>query len=259
MTQSLSDRLHALAGEAAAQEGRARILCETGATPDHILDEIDTTVLASALTFNTGDAQLTLHVAGRRLHMISGPSIGLDVPEDLLERPISMEDADARARIADILHRLLEASPRLSVTSTPSSDLDAEGGDSLSLAALQADLGLDLSLDDDHLPAIERFIARVEGQVQAYIRLSGNRLQSTQGAVSDISSLKIALTTQLSKFQMRRNSDCPSHSEPSLTLLAEVQQPGCGLGLAVHGEDTLLFSVENSNFPHVFKAFNRLM
>ncbi len=255
---ALSRRIAQLANQAPEFDGKARVISKENPSIDDLIDVIDGTVLASALTFDTGAARLTLHVAGRRLHLISDADGSVEDGGSVFGKPLAVEDETLRANAAEMLRMFMDGASVLAVVAEASRDIDGDAPDSMSVDSLRKALGVD-AIDDAHLPQIERLLARVGDQMSAWILMSGNRLESTSGSVADISGLKIALTTQLSHFEQTRAKSCPSHSEPSITLFMNSANVGQCLGIATFENSKLLFSLSKGEFAPVCRAFRRVL
>ncbi len=250
----LSRRLAALANETPEFDGRARVLSQSGATIEQLIDEVDNTTLATALTFDSGNARLTLHVAGRRLHMICDADGSFSDENSVFGKALAVEDEALRENAASLLQGFVSNAKLLAVVSEVSTLIDGDAPDSMSIDSLRAACGVD-TIDDSHLPQAERMLARVGDDLTAWIRMNGNRLESTSGNVAEISGLKIALTTQLSVFEQNRLQNCPSHSDPSITCFLDAANSGQSLGIAIFEETRLLFSIETSKIALACRAF----
>lgn len=247
---SLTERLAALAAETPQFNGTARQL-DTADPFLALLDEIDTTVLSAALEFATEKSSLRLLVTGRRLHMI------LDgAPDDLLNTPLSPDDAQLIERTAQLLADFAEGATTLQVThSAPPKDA-SDTPDRVSARALAAAYGL---VDDDpDAPVQERFTSRMGDTILAAIHLTDRAADDITGAAAEIAALKIALTTQLSRFLEARTETCASHSDPSLTLWSDVNAPGVSIGLAVFGAPAILFALPTSEIGKATAAFRQV-
>ena len=253
----LSGRIAELANETPEFDGKARVLNQSGARIDQLIDEIDRTLLASALTFDTGKARVTLHVAGRRLHMICDADGSLVDGSSVFSKPLTMEDEALRTHAAALLQDFVANGDLLAVVSEPSTLIDGDAPDSMSIDALRSACGID-TIEDSELPQMDRFIARASDHMSAWIQMNGNRLGNTSGNVANISSLKIALTTQLSTFEQNRLRDCPSHTDPSMTCFLDAAEAGQSLGIAVFENGKLLFSAQTSEIKHVYRAFRQI-
>lgn len=259
MTQqtALSQRIAALAEETPEFTGKARVLNQTGCSIELIVDEVDQTTLAAALTFDNGNARVTLHIAGRRLHMICDVDGSVDDPSGVFGKPLAVEDAALRENAAALLQNFAATGNVLAVMSEASNLVDGDAPDSMSVESLRAACGIEI-IEDAHLPQIERLLARSGDKISAWIRLNGNRLDSTSGSVADISGLKIALTTQLSAFEQSRRQNCASHSDPSITTFFDVSTSGQSLGIATFENETLLFAIQTVDFSHLYRAFRQI-
>ncbi|MEO9819579.1 MAG: hypothetical protein ABJQ34_07680 [Paracoccaceae bacterium] len=253
--QSLSDRIAALAEETPDFEGRARVLAP--ADLETLLDTIDSTVLPCALTFDTGTAQLTLEVAGRRLHAVKSVGGDLTASDRLIDQPLSMDDEILRAATAKLLKTFLDDATTLTVSISPAAADVLDDAESLSVATLREDL--DLGANDSALPVFERFQSRTETYMTAAIHLRDGNLVQTSGSVAHTVSLKIALTTQLAAFRDARNKVSKSHSEPSLTIFADAIESGISLCLATIGSEMLISACTTPDISAINKVFRRIV
>lgn len=253
--QSLSDRIAALAEETPEFDGKARILA--AADLETLLETVDSTVLPCALTFNTGPAQLTLEVAGRRLHAVKAVAGELTASDRLIDQPLSMDDEVLRAATAKLLKTFLEGATTLNVSISPAAADVLDDAESLSVATLREDL--DLGANDSALPVFERFQNRTESYMTASIHMRDGSLVQTSGSVAHTVSLKIALTTQLAAFRDTRNKLSKSHSEPSLTIFADAIETGTSLSLATIGSETLISACKTPDISEINKVFRRIV
>ncbi|MEO9514904.1 MAG: hypothetical protein ABJH45_20300 [Paracoccaceae bacterium] len=253
--QSLSDRIAALAEETPDFDGQARVLAP--ADLETLLDTIDSTVLPCALTFNTGSAQLTLEIAGRRLHAIKGVEGDLKAPDRLIDQPLSMDDEVLRSATAKLLKTFLDDATSLNVVISQAAADVLDDSESLSVATLREDL--DLGANDSALPVFERFQNRTESYMTAAIHMRDGALVQTIGSVAHTVSLKIALTTQLPAFRDARKSVIKSHSEPSLTIFSDAIEAGVSLCVATIGSEMLISACNTHDISAINKVFRRIM
>jgi hypothetical protein len=127
--------------------------------------------------------------------------------------------------------------------------------DRVSVGQLNAALGR--VVDDPNAPPVERFINRMNDSFLATIRLTNRVSKDMTGNSADLAQLKIVLSTQLSAFLDARAEACASHSDPSLTMFADVLEQGTTLGLADFGEDAILFSVPTGQIGLAQQSFYR--
>ena len=254
--QTLADRIKALAEEEPTFDGRARVLASSTIDVVLILDEIDASVLPAALKCDGGPVQMTLQVAGRRLHGIADVA-GLDVPDSLEGQTLSMEDEGLRMAAARLLEAFAARSIGLKVTADTADPALADNPESLSVSGLRQALGLDD--EDADLPPFERLFNRILPHSEAVLRLQQGQLVSTEGDPARATMLKVSLTTQLQTFLQERENRCPSHTEPSLTFFADVLEPGIGISVATFTGETLLAAVKTEALSDHFRSFARVL
>jgi len=231
---SFEDRLTALAEESPKFSDGARVL-KTSDALSIILDEIDATVLASQLTFHSDRGALTLLVTGRRMHKITAGA-----SHEVLNHPLDPDDSILTQAAGQALQAFALDVRELRVAHNPVAG-DANMSDRVSVQQLSNALGL--VSDDPNAAPHERFVTRMEDAFTATIHLVDRGVKEMTGDRMDQTQLKIVLTSQYSAFLNKRRSTCPSHSDPSLTLLADVIEVGTTLGVADYGEHAILFSI----------------
>lgn len=248
---TMADRISVLAAEIPVFEGRARVLAQDDASLEHLLQEVDETVLPTALTFDTGVATLTMMVGGRRVHEISQASGTLNLPEVLNGTALSMEDTRLQSEAAKLLRAFLPGGGRLLVMTNRTDAGLIDRPESLSIGCLRAALGI----GEEDLSPGERLMRRAGDAVKAHILTRDGNIQSSSGSSIMAASLKIAMTTQLRTFLDQRQKRCASHEDPSLTLLAEVVEEGCGIAVVIFAEETLIAAVPTTHFADMSAAF----
>ena len=252
--QTLSDRIAALASEDPVFVGKSRVLDVTEGATEALLDALDSTVLSSRLTFQSAASRLVLDVAGRRLVQIETASEDVKIPEAILGQPISMDSAEALEQLARAIYSFTGAATELKVEAEP---LRATArGDTVSVAALRDALGATAARKESPM---DQMLAQAGDKILAVLRLEGNTVAQTKGAIAQIETLKAAMTGQLETFLSQRATSCPSHSEPSLTLCTDSISPGVGLGLAVIAEERTLFAFETVATAEIYRIWKRAL
>lgn len=249
-TPSRADLLAALAEEKPDFQNDARVL-DTANPLTAILDEIDATVLPAALTFDADGKTLTLMVSGRRLHRMTDGA-----PASLRDRPLTVEDTALTEQAARALEAFAADVIALTVAHiAPPEGLDMS--DRVSVDALATALGRDA--EDSDLPPEQRFLTRLGDAVTAVIHLDNRVAGEMTGSPADLAGLRIVMTTQVSAFLDARSDQCASHSDPSLTILADAIAPGVSVGLAVFDTHSILFSIASDALPRASDVFRRLI
>ena len=247
---TLTAYLATLVSETPQFQNGARVLDHSSAR-DTLFDEIDATVLPAVLTFESDTASLSLLVTGRRLNrIVSGGGAEVD------GKALSPDDAAMTKAAAQALADFADAAKELRVRSTAPEHDAADMSDRISIRALQNALGM--VVDDPDAPPLERFVTRMGEAITASIHLDDRVAAQTTGPNIDVAGLKIILTTQLSAFMDARIKNCPSHSEPSLTLFADVIETGTSAGLATFDTQTLLFTCTTADLPIANDAFRKV-
>lgn len=244
------DRLSALAEETPTFEGRARHL-DTANPVAAILDEIDAAVLPVTMRFETGTRSLALIVSGRRLHRISEGA-----PDEVLDTPLPVDNTALTEKAARVLETFADGADTLVVTHDAAPD-DMDMSDRVSVTALADALGLGAS-DATAAPS-QRFLGRMGDAITTMIHLDDWVAGDVAGTPSDLASLRIVLTTQLSTFVDTRRAKCASHSDPSLTLFADVEGADASIGLAVFGSQAILFRLPTAALPQAADTFRRII
>ncbi len=249
---TLHRRLAALAGDAPGFSHGAQVL-ETDNAVAVMLEEIDTCVLPAALIFDRGDAELHLSVSGRKLHKVVAVTGEIEVPEDVVGAALAPEDETRLAAVGELFTAFAENAAQLHLRRAAASEDSTELSNRVSVAALSRAIGL-RDPSDTRTP-YERFAEDLDAIAKACILLEDGAVKGTKGAIAGISALKIALTTQLSQFLRTRESTCPAHTDPSLTLLADVVEPGQSMGVAVLGAHIALFTYDSADMYALQRAF----
>lgn len=252
MDPTLAARIAALAEEQPAHIGRARVLDLRRGVTEALLDEIDATVLAATLLFETETKSLRLKVAGRRLLSVVE---GDDVADAALAgQALGSPNAEHVQFVAGVLSDFTSEARSLRVTSTP--ERAEAGGDSISVEALEAAMGLETDAPDASIS--ERFLKRAEGHIKALLHLDDGTVTATKGAIAQVQSLKIALTTQLSPYLEAREANCPSHTDPSIIFCQDTISEGVGLAVGVIGSEVLLLAYQSGNMTALATAWRRV-
>ncbi|MFK7874575.1 MAG: hypothetical protein AB8B71_02180 [Paracoccaceae bacterium] len=248
-----------LAGEVPSFVDGFRVLQGEPGSVDPILNEIDATVLAAILTLKTDQSSLRLHVAGRRLYMLSEATGGLYVDPDLLNQPLSMDDVKIHGRVVPVLKTLACDGGKLRVKSEPQQDHAIEAAHSLSVDVLRSLANIQPAyVARENLTAGELFLAQARAHVSSGIVLNQSRISESFGTVEDIASLKTMLKTQVAAFDAKRTTKCPSHREPSLTFWMDALQQGSSVVLATFDDMRLLCAVDNGSFTSLFAQFKKI-
>lgn len=251
--KTLADRIAALAAETPEMDGAARVLSVRGGVLEAMLDEIDQTVLGAELQFETDGKRLALLAGGRRLVALRAVD-GVDAPDAILGKPLSMDASDEVAAVAGVMNAFAEGATRLKVASAISNDADVD--ESVSLTALQSALGI--TPDDPDATSMQRFLARIGDHAAASILLKDGAVEDSSGDKALLQSLKIAMSTQLRGFLDSRSKTCPSHTDPSLTFCADTLSNKVGMVIAIHGEDIALIAYRASGLGEMCRAWQRV-
>lgn len=264
---TLAAQLAALASETPRFRDGARVLWPgstlTGPQDafEALAQEIEATVLPATLRFEAGPgAYVALHVAGRRVAEVLSASG--EVPEGLIGAPLEPEEPARVAQAAQLLARFAEAAEAeaegqggLIVRHDPPAAGQSERSNRVPVALLLQALGRE-AIDPD-APPCAQMRTRLGDTATAWIRLEGAHEADSGGASVDLAGLRIVLSTQLPGFLAKRREDCPSHEDPSLTLLTDVLGADQALGLAAIEAGLLLFSFATRDFVAAHKAFRR--
>ncbi|WP_299722468.1 hypothetical protein [uncultured Tateyamaria sp.] len=243
--------LAALSSEEPTFVDGARVLDHSDAL-GAILNEIDAAILSTAMTFHTERGALSVLVTGRRLHMITAGA-----PDDVLDRALDPDDGALIKSAAQTLQDFAADAVELRVAHAPVAAHEASMSGRVSVQKLNAALGR--YIDDPDASPYDRFLTRMTGDITAAIHLKNKAAQDMTGSSADLAQLKIVISTQLSAFIDARSENCPSHSDPSLTLLRDVTAPGVTLGLAIFGEQAVLFSLPTSEVAKASQSFSQVL
>ncbi len=251
--KSLAARIAALAAESPLMDGEARILDMRLGGFEAVMNAIDETVLGARLTFSDGENGLTLLATGRRLAGLSAAE-GIDVPEALIGADLTMDSPEQVKEVAQVVMSFAEGAETLNVTAVPMPE--ADDMESVSLSALMNAAGL--QVDDPDASAMQRFMTRIQGSYDAAVLLENGAVSKTLGAITLVQSLKIALSTQLSTFLDARQSTCPSHTDPSMTLCQDTVEKGIGMAIAIHGDELTLLAFKSTELKSICAAWQRV-
>lgn len=257
MTQIIRDRIELLASEVPAFLGQARVICATGASPNAVLEELDCTVLPADLQFRSAGQHLTLRASGRRLVQVIEASANLPFPQEQVGMPLSHNDREMRAHIAETLASFTKAKRALQVVVGPLIDQSAltTSSQSLSVVALKEDLDrLDETASVD-LPFLDKIGLQAQEITTAQIWLDGNQVIKTTGDVAAIGEIKAVLTDQLSKW--RKVQDQLGHNKDSarLSVFAEVLGSGRCMAMVSQAAQTRLFVLPSTSIPNLCSMF----
>ena len=250
--KTLSGLIEALATEQPEIVEGARVLSVRKGAAEALLDEVEATVLSASLQFQTDNATLALQVAGRRLVAIAGAE-GIDLPANLIGAALSMDVPEQLSAAGAAIAQFAGDARSLLVTSTHMSNADVT--ESVSVAALRNAMGI--VVDDPNASPIERFLARATGNVSAYLLVEGGEVTQTEGVPALVQSLKIALSTQLRPFLDARAANCPSHTDPSLTLCSDTIEAGKGMAVATCEGSVTIFAFESRHLANICEAWRK--
>ncbi len=239
---SLAARLAALAEEQPQFENGARRIDGPDAF-DAILAEIDHTVLPARLTFSAGGASLALIVAGRRLCAVP------DVADVLSPDDLTAIEA-AAAAIAAFSEGV---DGPLLVAEGEAAEGAGDPTQRVSVNALAQAAGR-VAIDPD-LPLPERVQARLGAVAQAHVVMSGQTVNTSDGPSELVSMLTATAQEKLAAFVAQRRESCPSHKDPSMTIMAGAAGDGRAIGLVTTGEEHLLFVVPESGINEALRVF----
>lgn len=248
---SFAARLAALGSETPDFVDGARVLDHADALTA-LLDEIDATVLPAALTFQSDTGALTLLATGRRLHKITDGA-----PDGVLDQAMDPDNGDLTQDAAHALAAFCDGASAMRVSHGCVAAQNATMSGRVSVRALNTALGR--VNDDPDAPPYERFVARMADSFGATIHIQNRVAKDMTGPSVDLAQLKIILSTQFSGFIDTRNDKCASHSDPSLTLLGDVLEPGTTLGIAVFETDMILFSMPTADTAKASQTFYRVL
>lgn len=239
---TLAARLAALANEAPEYKDGARLIPTPDAF-DTILAEIDQTVLPTTLAFTSNDATLTLVVAARRLCAVPG------VVDEL-----APDDTAAIKAAADAIATFAEAATSpLELRDSEAPDQMGDATHRVSAAALVNAAGR-VVIDPD-APFVEKVRLRLGDTAQAWVIFDGTKITDGQGPKPLREILNKAARNQVVVFQDKRRTSCPSHSEPSLTILAGSAGDGITIGLVSTTDEHLLLAMSEADIAAAVTAF----
>lgn len=240
---TLAARLDALANENPSFEDGARVIPAHDVF-DAVLTEIDQTVLPATLQFTSGDAALSLVVAGRRLCAV------INVANTLAPDDTAAITAAAEA-IADFAEK---ASGSLLLRDSEAPDDLGDASHRVSGATLAQAAGR--VVIDPNAPFLEKLRLRLGPVAQASILFDGQTISDGQGPKPLREILNKAAKAQLGAFVEKRATQCPSHGEPSLTVLAGSVGDGLAIGLASTDTEHLLMVMADEDIAAASQAFH---
>lgn len=246
---TLADVLAALATETPVFEKSARVL-DPSDPLTAIMDEINATVLPAKLFFETDRRSMEMLVTGRRIHKIT-----LGAEDDVTNRSLNPDDSDLVQRGARAIADFAEGATSLTVRIAASPVDAVDMSDRVSVSVLLDALGH--ADDDPDAPPNQRFLIFLGQVATASVQLTNRVAGGIQGSSADVAVLKVILASQLSHFLDTRAGTCASHSDPSLTLLANAVAPGTSVGVAVFEEHTTLFTFATKHVSKAHEAFRR--
>lgn len=253
--KTLADRLAALASENPVFEGKSRVLNTDGGVAEAMLDEVDASVLAVRLNFETGEGSLVLDVAGRRILAVDGASGSVSLPGDLQGTSLSMGNGDQLGQLAKLVSEFSSKAKTLKVDAQPAKSSVA--GDGVSVAALRTAMGAAEAASKES--PMDKMLAGCGDALKAALRLDGNTVAQTKGSIAHVQGLKVALSTQLEGFLDSRAKVCASHAEPSLTLCQETMAPGIGMGIAVIADERTLLAYDTNAVAKIYGVWKSVL
>lgn len=253
--KTLADRLAALASENPVFQGKSRVLSTDEGALEALLDEIDATVLAAHLSFESDGAGMVLDVSGRRLLGLVGVSGSLDAPDGLQGAALSKGNTDQLGQMARVILGFTFGAEDLKVRVTPSSG--SASGEGVSGATLRAALGAAEAADKQS--PMDKMLDACGDAIKAALRLDGNTVAQTKGSIAHVQGLKVALSTQLQGFLDARASNCASHAEPSLTLCQETVAPGIGMGVVVIADERTLLAYDTNAVAKIYQVWKTVL
>lgn len=244
--KTLAGLIAALAGETPDIADGTRMLGIKHGAAEAVLDEIEATVLGAHLRFTSDAGDMVLRVAGRRLVAVDSVD-GQEIDKALLGATLSMDAPEQLSAAGAAIAAFSKAASQLGVVSTHMSNVDV--AESVSISALRDAMGI--VAEDPNASQVERFLTRAQDNIEAHVVLENGDVTKTEGVPKLVQSLKIVLSTQLSAFLDARAANCPSHSDPSLTLFQDSIEAGKSIGIARIDEDVTIFAFESSKLAEV--------
>lgn len=230
--KTLQDRLEALGAKDERYEAGARLLGDlpTADALAAILDEIDTAVLPSRLTFARNDAVLEVLTSGRRVASVVASSHA----PDLAGKALAPEQAGALALAINALAEATGGALRVTaVQEDQSATPGAETG--VTAGALRRALAQVSGGAGNPAPAnLETFLSSAKDSILAVLVLQGGEEVQASGDAALCDALRNAAGLRL--------ADADQREAPALTCLNGTLTAGTGTGIACFDTGTALFA-----------------
>lgn len=219
-----------------------------------MLQEIDDTVLPLSLTFQRGDAEIKIDVAGRRLVRVQSIG-GLDSSSDELhEKTISPEDDEAMKGLTAHFQAFADMSGGASVQAEKLRDAPDGANVGVSLYQLEEAWGLKVELPEGDTP-LQMLRSGLGDMVKAYMIISEGLVERFKGKKAFIKEIEDLVENRLMGFDEQRLALGYNHADPSLTVLNEAGPDGETILVAVHGSEILIAIGEKALAPDAHRLW----
>lgn len=238
---ALVTKLIALAESDTGFVGSARIISVSGmpAPLAAMIDEIDTTVLERALSFDIDGVILRIAVAGRRLRGVIDIAGVPQSAKTLTGKVLSQDDVATTQAVGTLLSELCKDARQVTVESFPAEALGNPSEAGVPASAL-ANLW-QVAPADAPQSKMTRFLTVNAATISAFVHAIDGTVAASQG---DTGKLDPIWRDQFAAFRKRQKAIFPRQDGPLLVCLDHALGDGRATAVAVAGEETSVFAYE---------------
>ena len=231
----------------------ARVLGQAGASDlvQTVLDEIDDTVLTSALTVSNSQAFLRFVVSDRRVMGLSAASDGMPGADALQGVLLSADDTPQMEQVAALVQSLVMGTGQLTIHSAPTKKLGGPSDAGIATATL-GPFWRDIA-PSTATPADDDFFSSAANVIPAYIFEQNGETERAFGDDGMLQMLRGVLEADQSQLEAYRNAE----QAGTLTLLDDVLIDGTGLGIVGNEDGLGLFAYKTSGSTEVLSSWRR--
>lgn len=244
-------KLAAIASTASVLEDGSRAI-SNGTWPQPIsaiLDEIDDTVLKRRLFFANGSNHLSMVVSGRRLLMIDQTTEDFDGKDDMLNQPLSSEEADKVRTVAELLAKFAQHDGRLTVKSEAAEAVSGPTDSGVSVSTLAEVMGIDLSEEPED--PVQQFIEATSDLMNSCLYYVDGEEVGENGDETEISKLRSILSDEWEAFRKNLPSINLENTGPFLIGLSDAIGDAITLFVASAGQTLVAFTSSDEDAPAV--------
>ena len=253
--QQIAEKLAQISDDSESYEHGARIISQGGMPSgmSALIRAIEDTVLERKLEIMTGTHLISLIASGRRLRGISQVVPAKGNSAKLVGKPLSRDDENTLDSVFALLSELVGSSVRLSLRSLPPEPFGKAGEYGVQATELAEIWQVDM--DEEPLPAVERFLRINESAFAAYLHANGSEVVSQDG---DIGALQTIWDSQVEDFLAQREN-LPGHADgPQLLTLNGALGEGQAVALGLTDDALILMIHEAEAAPSLHASWQAI-